>query len=213
MELKCVLNGPPSTPEIALDNAAIRAELANNLRRIKTGSYTEDHGSHFKHFSVAGVAHAAAAALEHATTHEQQLKGECLLLADVLRDAYEVIKTIEGEDTDESDGLTSLCLSIAHALALYDDQRITRNCIAVRQKDELFFLRQQLATARLALVQYGSHDCACTVCDIDDEGRHCACDCGYEAAIAAAEDKAANVELTGAARLYRAASSDQRERG
>lgn len=43
---------------------------------------------------------------------------------DVLRDAYEVVKTIEGEDTDESDKLTGLCLSIAHALALYDDERM-----------------------------------------------------------------------------------------
>ena len=72
--------------------------------------------------------------LMHAITNMEQeidqLKGECLLLADVLRDAFEVIKTIEGEDTDESDGLTSLCLSIAHALALYDDQRDTRKPFA-----------------------------------------------------------------------------------
>ena len=60
------------------------------------------------------------------------------------------------------------------------------------QRDELFRLRQQLAAARLALVQYGAHDGACAVCDIDDEGRHCACDCGYEAAIKAAEDKTHN---------------------
>lgn len=40
--------------------------------------------------------------------------------ANVLRDAFEVLKTVEGEEQDESDKLTGLCLSIAHALALYD---------------------------------------------------------------------------------------------
>ena len=57
---------------------------------------------------------------------------------------------------------------------------------------ELARLREQLAGARLALVQYGAHDGTCSVCDLDDEGRHCACDCGYEAAIKAAEDKTHN---------------------
>ena len=65
------------------------------------------------------------------------------------------------------------------------------------QRDELFRLRQQLAATRLALVQYGAHDGACAVCDIDDEGRHCACDCGYEAAIKAAEDKTHNAKVSG----------------
>ena len=59
------------------------------------------------------------------------------------------------------------------------------------QRDELARLRQQLAAARLALVQYGAHDGVCSVGDLDDEGRHCACDCGYESAIKAAEDKPA----------------------
>lgn len=53
-------------------------------------------------------------------------------------------------------------------------------------------LRMGYAAARLALVQYGAHDGACSVGDLDDEGRHCACDCGYESAIKAAEDKALN---------------------
>ena len=52
---------------------------------------------------------------------------------------------------------------------------------------ELARLRQQLAATRQALVQYGAHDGACSVVDLDDEGRHCACDCGYEAAIKAAK--------------------------
>lgn len=71
---------------------------------------------------------------------------------------------------------------------------IARNGVdlAIQQRDELARLRQQLAAARLALVQYGAHDGACSVCDLDDEGRHCACDCGYEAAIKAAEDKTHN---------------------
>ena len=167
--------------------AAKAVPITERLRNIKIGNYTVDHGSHTKHIPVRSICEEAAQEID-------QLKGECLLLADVLRDAFEVIKTIEGEDTAESDGLTSLCLSIAHALALYDDQRITRNGIANQQRDELYRLRQQLAGTRLALVQYGAHDGACSVCDLDDEGRHCACDCGYEAAIAAAEDKAPNVK-------------------
>jgi hypothetical protein len=71
------------------------------------------------------------------------------------------------------------------------------------QRDELARLRQQLAAARLALVQYGAHDGACSVCDLDDEGRHCACDCGYEAAIKAAEDKAHKAQDAGIERKIR----------
>ena len=97
--------------------AAKAVPITERLRNIKIGSYTVDHGSHSKHIAVRAICEEAAAEIEN-------LKGECILLADVLRDAFEVIKTIEGEDTDESDGLTGLCLSIAHALALYDDERI-----------------------------------------------------------------------------------------
>jgi len=79
--------------------------IAERLREIKIGGYTVDNGSHSKHFAVRAVCEEAAAEIERANEHERQLKGECLLLADVLRDAYEVIKTIEGEDTDESDKL------------------------------------------------------------------------------------------------------------
>lgn len=61
---------------------------------------------------------------EQARDEAKHLYGECLMLADVLRDAFEVIKTVEGEEQDECDKLTGLCLSIAHALALYDDERI-----------------------------------------------------------------------------------------
>ena len=98
--------------------------ITERLRNIKIGSYTVDHGSHTKHIAVRAICEEAAAEIERLRTLDIELRGECVLLADVLRDAFEVIKTIEGEDTDESDGLTSLCLSIAHALALYDDQRI-----------------------------------------------------------------------------------------
>ena len=62
---------------------------------------------------------------------------------------------------------------------------------------EMLRLRQQLAATRMALVQYGAHDGACSVVDLDDEGRHCACDCGYEAAIKAAKDKTHNAEING----------------
>ena len=104
--------------------AAKAVPIAERLRNIKIGSYTVDHGSHTKHIAVRAICEEAAAEIERSHQREAMMKGECLLLADVLRDAFEVIKTIEGEDTDESDGLTSLCLSIAHALALYDGQRL-----------------------------------------------------------------------------------------
>ena len=79
-----------------------------------------------------------------------------------------------------------------------DDRRFEAETDAeMLRRIELARLREQLAGARLALVQYGAHDGTCSVCDLDDEGRHCACDCGYEAAIKAAEDKTHNAEVTG----------------
>ena len=74
-----------------------------------------------------------------------------------------------------------------------------RECVAElrRQHEEIETLRAGYAAARLALVQYGAHDGACSVGNLDDEGLHCACDCGYESAIKAAEDKALNAELSG----------------
>lgn len=54
----------------------------------------------------------------------EQQRGECLMLADVLRDAYEVVKTIEGEDSDECEKLSDLRMSIEYALAAYDDRRV-----------------------------------------------------------------------------------------
>ena len=77
-----------------------------------------------------------------------------------------------------------------------------------QQRDELGMLRQQLAAARLALVQFGAHDGACSVGDLDDEERHCACDCGYEAAIAAAEDKRHNALGNGLAATDAAKQGD-----
>ena len=104
--------------------AAQTVPITERLRNIKIGSYTVDHGSHTKHIAVQAICEEAAAEIERSHQREAMMKGECLLLADVLRDAFEVVKTVEGEDTDESDKLTGLCLSIAHALALYDDERI-----------------------------------------------------------------------------------------
>ena len=76
--------------------------IAERLRKIKIGGYTVDNGSHSKHFAVRPVCEEAAAEIERANEHERQLKGECLLLADILRDAYEVIKTIEGEAAEHA---------------------------------------------------------------------------------------------------------------
>ena len=103
---------------------AIAVPITERLRAIKIGSFSIDEGSHSKHFAVAPLCREAAAEIERSNERERQLYGECLLLADVLRDAFEVVKTIEGEEQDECDKLTGLCLSMAHALALYDERRI-----------------------------------------------------------------------------------------
>lgn len=104
--------------------AAQAMPITERLRNIKIGSYTVDHGSHTKHIAVRATCEEAAAEIERLRKLDIELRGECVLLADVLRDAFEVIKTVEGEEQDECDKLTGLCLSIAHALALYDDERI-----------------------------------------------------------------------------------------
>ena len=98
--------------------------LVDRLRNIKIGSYAVDHGSHSKHVAVSAVCQEAAKEIERANENERQLKGECRLLADVLRDAFEVIKTIEGDDTDEREKLSDLRMSIEYALAAYDEHRI-----------------------------------------------------------------------------------------
>jgi len=116
--------------------AANAVPITERLRAIKIGSYTVDNGSHSKHFAVRAVCEAAAEEIERSHEREKQLYGECLLLADVLRDAFEVVKTVEGEDTDESDKLTGLCLSIAHALAMYDDRRIPTANVAIEGPEQ-----------------------------------------------------------------------------
>lgn len=72
---------------------------------------------------------------EQARDEAKHLYGECLMLADVLRDAFEVVKTIEGEDSDECDKLQGLRMSIEYALAAYDERRIdTANQTAKRRR-------------------------------------------------------------------------------
>ena len=63
---------------------------------------------------------------------------------------------------------------------------ITSGDVLWKLHEEIETLRMGYAAARLALVQYGAHDGACSVGNLDDEGRHC--DCGYESAIKAAKD-------------------------
>lgn len=103
---------------------AIAVPITERLRAIKIGSFSIDEGSHSKHFAVAPLCREAAAEIERSNERERQLYGECLLLADVLRDAFEVVKTIEGEDSDECDKLQGLRMSIEYALAAYDERRI-----------------------------------------------------------------------------------------
>ena len=119
--------------------------ITERLLKIKIGSYTVDEGSHSKHFAVRAVCEEAAqfieqlqhvgrglsvlsgeqaTEIERLRKRESELYSECLLLADVLRDAYEVVKTIEGEEQDERDKLSDLRMSIEYALAAYDTRRI-----------------------------------------------------------------------------------------
>ena len=56
----------------------------------------------------------------------EHLRQECNLLADVLRDAYEVIKTVEGENIDEDERLLDLRMTIAATLSGYDKERIAK---------------------------------------------------------------------------------------
>ena len=119
--------------------------ITERLLKIKIGSYTVDEGSHSKHFAVRAVCEEAAqfieqlqhvgrglsvlsgeqaTEIERLRKRESELYSECLLLADVLRDAYEVVKTIEGEEQDECDKLSDLRMSIEYALAAYDTRRI-----------------------------------------------------------------------------------------
>ena len=113
--------------------------------------------------------------------HRLALELECLLL--------------DSKDT----AAVSKCWDSAHeALEQWrefcreDDAARNGVGLAIQQRDELARLRQQLAATRLALVQFGAHDGACSVGDLDGEERHCACDCGYDAAVKAAEDKTHN---------------------
>jgi hypothetical protein len=64
MELKCNIDGPASTPEIALENERIRFDLLKRLRAIKIGSFTVDHGSHSKHFAAKTICLEAAQEIE-----------------------------------------------------------------------------------------------------------------------------------------------------
>lgn len=57
-----------------------------------------------------------------------------------------------------------------------------------RHGREVMQILDELAAARLAIVEYGAHKGECAVTDIDDGGLHYYCDCGYEAAIDAAAD-------------------------
>lgn len=56
---------------------------------------------------------------------DEALYHQSILLADILLDAYEVINTVEGEDSHEHEKLCDLRISIENALALFDSSRIT----------------------------------------------------------------------------------------
>lgn len=95
------ISAPQSVPEIALERAAI----TDRLRKIKTGSYTEDHGSHSKHFAVRAVCEEAAAEIE-------RLKSERAILRDSAKDV------IAWCDANPPAGDALYCISrLRHAIA------------------------------------------------------------------------------------------------
>lgn len=57
------------------------------------------------------------------------LRGECSVLADILRDAYAVIENVEGENSDEEDRLWGIRHMITTALAGYSGREITESCL------------------------------------------------------------------------------------
>ena len=64
----------------------------------------------------AGMTHARAAS----DAVIAGLRGENAVLADILRDADEVLRVIEADDTDEGERLEELRRAISYALAPYD---------------------------------------------------------------------------------------------
>ena len=62
----------------------------------------------------------ANAAILEAAERLAALDGETLLLADIMRDAYDVIAVIEADDSDEDESLRDLKIKMSYALAMYD---------------------------------------------------------------------------------------------
>lgn len=57
------------------------------------------------------------------------------------------------------------------------------------QRKKIEELRNQLVQCRMDLISYGAHSGDCSIGDLDSDGAHCACSCGYEHAIAASEQR------------------------
>ena len=90
MELKCYIGAPASTPEIALENSAVRLDITNRLRKIKVGSYAVDNGSHSKHFSV------SALCLEAAQEIDRLREGLQLIECEPINAEYMARNILEG---------------------------------------------------------------------------------------------------------------------
>jgi len=113
----------------------LRDELAQTFSQLKSGAIKPSEAAELANLAGKMIASAKAhyseakyqslqRTYEQARDEAKHLYGECLMLADVLRDAFEVVKTIEGEDPDECDKLQDLRISIEYALAAYDERRI-----------------------------------------------------------------------------------------
>lgn len=94
-------------------------EICAKLREPKSWSAWRDYGGHglppMDHDS--DIPKQAADAIEN-------LLGEASVLADILRDAYAVIKTIEGENSDEEERLWQLRYMIEMALSPYSGKKM-----------------------------------------------------------------------------------------
>lgn len=65
-------------------------------------------------------------AIDYWQEQATQLRGEANVLADILRDAAKVIKTIEGESSEEEESLWKLRYMIDMALGPYDAELLKR---------------------------------------------------------------------------------------
>lgn len=106
----------------ALKAEADAFQMAAGQCCVKSGGLmADDHGKQYcdmerQRDELKAVADLTEEVIERQDKDIATLKGEAAVLADILRDAYEVIKTIEGENSDEQERLRDLCIRLVWAI-------------------------------------------------------------------------------------------------